>query len=122
MLDQAGLDCVVRGYLLVPSAIRHVSRGDPARGHAEFERAAEIARRFDDRDMASIACHGRGRALIRLGRIPEGVERLDEAMAAVIAGEVSAALAGDVYCSVLEGCQETFDVRRAFEWTTSLAQ
>ena len=122
LLDQAGIDSVVRGYLLVPSAIRHIAQGDPGRGHAEFERAAEIARRFDDRDLGSIACHGRGRALIRLGRVPEGVARLDEAMAAVIAGEVSPSLAGDVYCSVLEGCQETFDVRRAFEWTTSLAQ
>jgi DNA-binding CsgD family transcriptional regulator len=27
-----------------------------------------------------------------------------------------------VYCSVLEGCQETFDVRRAYEWTASLAR
>jgi DNA-binding CsgD family transcriptional regulator len=122
LLDEGNIDCVARGYLLIPSAIRHIAQGDPARGHAEFERAAEIARRFDDRDLASIACHGRGRALIRLGSIPEGVAQLDEAMAAVIAGEVSPFLAGDVYCSVLEGCQETFDVRRAYEWTTSLAQ
>jgi DNA-binding NarL/FixJ family response regulator len=27
-----------------------------------------------------------------------------------------------VYCSVLEGCQETFDVRRAYEWTESLTR
>jgi DNA-binding CsgD family transcriptional regulator len=122
LLDEANIDCVVRGYLLIPSAIRHIAQGAPEKGHAVFERAAEIARRFDDRDLASIACHGRGRALIRLGNISEGVARLDEAMAAVIAGAVSPTFAGDVYCSVLEGCQETFDVRRAYEWTASLAQ
>ena len=43
-------------------------------------------------------------------------------MASVIAGEVTPFVAGDVYCGVLEGCRETFDLRRAYEWTASLAQ
>lgn len=41
---------------------------------------------------------------------------------AVIAGELTPILAGDVYCSVLEGCQEIFDVRRSYEWTSSVAR
>src|SRR4030095_9493614 len=81
-----------------------------------------IADRFHDRDLASLARHGRGRALIQLGNIAEGVALLDEAMVAVIAGDVTPVLAGDIYCSVLEACQGTFDLRRAYEWTTSLAQ
>ena len=122
VLDEGQLDCVVRGYLLIPLAIRYIVQGDPSAAHATFSQAAEIARRFADRDLASVACHGRGRALIRLGRIGEGVALLDEAMASVIAGEVTPLVAGDVYCSVLGGCQETFDLRRAYEWTASLAQ
>jgi tetratricopeptide (TPR) repeat protein len=122
ILDEAKIDCVVRGYLLIPSAIQRIVQGDPAAGHAIFMHAAECARRFGDRDLASIACHGRGRALIRLGKIADGVALLDEAMAAVVAGDVTPILAGDVYCSVLEGCQETLDLRRAHEWTTSLAE
>ena len=43
-------------------------------------------------------------------------------MVAIVAGEVSPALAGDIYCSVLEACQDIFDLRRAYEWTTSLAR
>ena len=121
-MDEGQLDCVVRGYLLIPVAINCIVQGDPSAAHATFSQAAEIARRFADRDLASVACHGRGRALIRLGRIAEGVALLDEAMASVIAGEVTPLVAGDVYCSVLEGCQETFDLRRAYEWTASLAQ
>jgi DNA-binding CsgD family transcriptional regulator/tetratricopeptide (TPR) repeat protein len=122
LLDEHQLDSVVRGYLLIPVAIRRIVQGDPSAGHATFTEAAEIARRFADRDLASVACHGRGRALIRLGRVADGVALLDEAMASVIAGEVTPLVAGDVYCSVLEGCQETFDVQRASEWTASLAR
>jgi len=122
ILDEAQLDSVVRGYLLIPSAIRCIVQGDAAGGHAAFTRAADIASHFDDPDLASLARHGIGRALIRLGHIAEGLALLDEAMVAVTAGEVAPILAGDIYCSVLEACQETFDLRRAYEWTTSLAQ
>ncbi len=122
ILDEAHLDCVVRGFLLIPSAIQRLVQGDPSAGHAAFTQAAEIASRFGDRDLASIACSGRGRALIYLGQITEGVALLDEAMVAVIAGDVRPIMAGDIYCSVLEACQETFDLRRAYEWTVSFAQ
>lgn len=122
ILDDARLDCVVRGYLLVPFAIQRIVQGHPADGYEAFTRAAGLARRFGDRDLAAVACEGQGRALIRLGRIAEGVALLDEAMAAVVAGEVAPLAAGDVYCSVLEGCQEILDVRRSYEWTQSLAR
>jgi DNA-binding CsgD family transcriptional regulator len=122
LLEDGQIDSVIRGYLLIPVAIKCIVQGDPSAAHAMFSQAAEIARRFADHDLASVACHGRGRALIRLGRIAEGVALLDEAMASVIAGEVTPLVAGDVYCSVLEGCQETFDLRRAYEWTASLSK
>ena len=122
ILDEAQLDSVVRGYLLTPVAVQCIVTGDPAGADAAFAEAAHIAKRFGDRDLASLACHGRGRAHIRLGNIAQGVALLDEAMAAVIAGDVTQVLAGDIYCSVLEACQEIFDVRRAYEWTTSFAQ
>lgn len=121
ILDEAHLDCAVRGYLLIPAAIQRIVQGDPAAGHAAFTQAAEIAGRFGDRDLASLARSGRGRALIRLGHLADGVALLDEAMVAVIAGDVTPVLAGDIYCIVLEACQETFDLRRAYEWTMSLA-
>jgi DNA-binding CsgD family transcriptional regulator len=122
LLDEAQTDSVVRGYLLTPVAIQRIVQGDPEGADEAFTQAAQIARRFGDPDLAALACHGRGRARIRLGNIADGVALLDEAMVSVIAGEVTPVLAGDIYCSVLEACQEIFDVRRAYEWTTSFAR
>jgi ATP/maltotriose-dependent transcriptional regulator MalT len=122
ILEDANVDSVVRGYLLIPQAIQRIVRGDPAAGRDVFTQIAEIARRFGDRDLAALAMHGRGRALIHLGDAAGGVALLDEAMVAVIAGDVTPIMAGDIYCSVLEACQETFDLSRAYEWTASLAQ
>ena len=122
ILDEGHVESVVRGMLLIPSAIQRVVQGDPAAGDALFSQAAEIARHYGNRDLECKATGGRGRALIRLGRVSEGVALLDEAMVAVIAGDVSPMLAGDAYCTVLEGCQEIFDLRRAYEWTTALAR
>jgi DNA-binding CsgD family transcriptional regulator len=122
ILDERHIECVVRGYLLIPSAIQRIVQGDPAAGDALFNQTAEIARQYGDRDLACKAAQGRGRALIRLGRVREGVALLDEAMVAVIAGDVSPRLVGDAYCTVLEACQEIFDLRRAYEWTTLLAR
>jgi len=122
LLEDRGLDCVVRGYLLIPAAIRQMAEGDAAASHDTFSQAATIAARFEDPDLEALARNGCGRALIRLGRIADGVAALDEAMAAVVAGAVIPILAGDIYCAVLEGCQEIYDLRRASEWTNSLAQ
>jgi DNA-binding NarL/FixJ family response regulator len=67
-----------------------------------------------------MARQGRGRTLIRLGDAARGVALLDEVMVSVTAGEVSPAVAGTVYCSVLEGCFEICDLGRAQEWTGAL--
>ena len=115
-----GSECVVHGYLLMPAGVRRVMEGDADGAYTLFCQAADIGRRFADVSLIAMALHGRGRALIRLERVAEGVALLDEAMTAVTAGEVSPIAAGDIYCSVIEACHEVFDLRRAHEWTTAL--
>lgn len=115
-----GPECVMHGYLLMPAGIRHIAEGRADTAYTLFCQAAEIGRRFADVDLIAMAVHGGGRALIRLDRVAEGVAMLDEAMTAVTAGEVSAIVAGDIYCSVIEACHEIFDLRRAHEWTAGL--
>ena len=120
LLDDGRLDCVEQGYLLIPLAIQRLVEGDAASAYAAFDQAATVGDRFGDRDLAALALVGRGRAFLRLGETAEGVALLDEAMVAVEAAEVSATVAGGVYCAVIEACQELFDLRRAQEWTAAL--
>ena len=120
LIDDGQLDCVERGYLLVPAAIQRFGEGDAATAHATFCQASLIGERFRDPDLLTMARLGQGRTLLRLGKIADGVAMLDETMVAVTAGEVSPILVGVVYCGVIEGCQEIFDLRRAQEWTAAL--
>ena len=54
--------------------------------------------------------------------MPEGLALLDEAMVGISAGEVSPIIAGMVYCSMIEACQELSDFSRAASWTSALTR
>lgn len=120
LLEDGERDCVELGYLLSAAAFQSTMAGDYETGNATFTQAAAIGNRFGDRDLISLARMGQGRTLLHMGKIVEGLALLDEAMVAVTSGEVSPTVAGNVYCSVIEGCQEISDLRRAQEWTAAL--
>ena len=63
-----------------------------------------------------------GRIMIYSGRVPAGLALLDEAMVGISAGEVSPIIAGMVYCSMIEACQEVSDFSRAASWTSALTR
>lgn len=121
LAEQAG-DCAERGYLMLPVGIGTLFSGDPVGALAIFDEALEIATRFPDRDLETLARHGRGQALLAGGDARAGMADLDEAMVAVTSGDVGPIPTGIVYCAVIESCHEAFDVLRARQWTSALAR
>jgi DNA-binding CsgD family transcriptional regulator len=122
LVDREADDCVERGYLMIPAMLRQEAMGDWEAAYATATDAAEIGERFGDSDLLALTVHEQGCALIQLGRVEEGLGLLDEAMVAVTAGEVSPIVTGIVYCSVISGCQQVYELRRAQEWTAALTR
>lgn len=117
LLDEGNLDCVERGYLLVPRALQHMGQGDIQAASATFMRAADVGVRFGELELIVQARLGVGQAMIKLGDIGGGLAMLDEVMVAATAGEVSVITVGVVYCATILECREIFDLRGAGEWT-----
>ncbi len=122
VLDGAAADCVERGYLLVPIVEQRLAEGDATGAFEAAEAAAEIAKRFRDTDLVACALHQQGRSLIRSGEVETGLALLDEAMVAVVAGELSPLMAGLVYCSVILACRDVYAFGRSRQWTDALAR
>jgi DNA-binding CsgD family transcriptional regulator len=122
LLEREERDCVERGYLLVPVMLQHEATADWQAAYATAAEAAEIGERFGEADLLALAVHEQGHALVKQGQVEEGFGLLDEAMVAVTAGELSPIVTGLIYCSVIEGCQEVYALRRAQEWTAALTQ
>ena len=122
LLDQVAEDVVERGYLLIERMYGHVFSGEMDQALPLATEAEDYGRRFTDPDLTALAVSSVGRILMHSGRVPEGLARMDESMTGVVAGEVGPLVAGAVYCSMVEACQEVADFDRAAEWTTMLTR
>jgi tRNA A-37 threonylcarbamoyl transferase component Bud32/tetratricopeptide (TPR) repeat protein len=80
------------------------------------DKALEIARRVGDTDLEALALQDRGRVLVALGRVKEGMALMDEAMTAATAGELTPRTTGRAYCNMMSTCEQLGDVGRAAEW------
>ena len=110
------------GYVLLPIAQQQIVAGDWRAAYATAARAADIGERFGERDLRACARHLQGRIRIEQGQVADGLALLDEAMLAVVAGELSPLVTGLVYCSAIEGCEQVYALDRAREWTAALAR
>lgn len=120
LLDEAGVDCAERGFLLIAYGHALLSAGDAAAAGKAGAEAGAIARRFGDRDLFAFAVLLEGQAALYEARVSDGLPLLDEAMVAVTTEDLSPVVSGISYCGVILACQEVFELRRAREWTLAL--
>lgn len=120
LLESVEEDTEEHGYVQFYRMYGHILSGEPVTGLEEARRVTSYGRRFSNADLLTAGLMAQGRCLLYLGRVPEGVRLLDEAMAGVTTGNVSPIFAGHTYCSLIEACQEISDFGRVAQWTTAL--
>jgi DNA-binding CsgD family transcriptional regulator len=120
LLAEIDGDVVDRGYLLIHVMYRHIYAGEFDTAFSLAEEVTDYGRRYRDPDLTAMGLSSQGRLLMYLGRVVDGLALLDESMVAVAAGEVTTIFAGNIYCSMIEGCQEIGDFDRAARWTAAL--
>ncbi|HEV2776525.1 MAG TPA: LuxR C-terminal-related transcriptional regulator, partial [Solirubrobacteraceae bacterium] len=102
------------GWLAIEDAKR---ARDPGEAERHAGAALAVAHELGDPDVECMALAQLGRALVRQGRVDEGVALLDEAMAIALEGETSDPLAcGDACCTTLTVCHDIADLDRAAQW------
>ena len=120
LVGEIGGDGPERAWVGFLRMFRALGAGAYAEAAAAADEATDLGRRHREADLIALGMCAQGRLALYSGRVPEGLALLDEAMVRVIAGEASPIIAGHVYCTAIEGCQEISDFGRVAEWTSAL--
>ena len=115
LLEHEDANCAERGWL---EKARATYADNPLDQERHLRQALAISRRCGDVDLEALALSFLGVVLVQESQIAEGMRCLDEAMAAVTAGEVHGLWTiGEAYCHMIDACLRVGDLRRAEEWT-----
>ena len=119
LLERAGT-VPEAGWLAIEEAKR---ADDPALAERHARDALALAGELADPDLECAALAQLGRAVVRQGRVDDGVALLDEAMALALGGETEDPFAcGDACCTTLVVCEGLADLRRAAEWCEAVVE
>ena len=107
--------CVERGYAVLGLMGASVASAEELESNARI--ALALAHRFQDRDLECRALGDSGLALVSMGRIRDGMARLDEAFTMIISGDsTDPSVISQVVCGLLSACDRCGDVMRAESW------
>ena len=114
ILEEAGEAGPERGWVLM---IRAFSEPDAQVRESVLREAITIGRRFGDPDIEFLAVAYLGSLYLLVDRVEEGLALCDEAMAALLAGELTElATVDEIFCGLFWGCELVNDVPRADQW------
>ncbi|MEO8451200.1 MAG: LuxR C-terminal-related transcriptional regulator [Gemmatimonadota bacterium] len=109
-------DSAAYGWLLLREADARLSQ-DAAGAATGAAEAVTLGRRHQDPDLEYLALSLEGLALVAAGSVVEGMQQLDEATAAVVAGEFAdRSAAGVTCCHLITACELVRDFDRAGQW------
>ncbi|MFI9148932.1 LuxR C-terminal-related transcriptional regulator [Streptomyces sp. NPDC053367] len=110
-------ECAEQCYLAWMEAEAAAARGAFDEAMAVARRMTGIARRCGSPDLYAMGVQAQAGVLLAEGRVGEGLDLLDDAMCAAMAGELSPFFTGWIYCLGLQRCMACVDLERAAEWT-----
>ncbi|HLA93769.1 MAG TPA: response regulator transcription factor [Actinomycetota bacterium] len=103
-----------RGWLEIARGRRS---GDPSERERRAKVALELGREAGDADLEVAALAELGLAEIQTGRVPDGLDHLDEAMAAATGGEADMLeTVAEACCSLVAACELAGDAGRLEQW------
>lgn len=113
LLDETG-SCAEAGWV----KIYHASMiSSPDRQEQTARETIKVAREFHDSDLESFSLAMMGSALVSQIKVKEGMDAIDEAMTAVISGEVKDYfVASETFCVTLSACELAGDLVRTNHW------
>ena len=109
-----------QGWLLVTQAYGQLAAGEYEDAARLTRRAAELGARQGVVDLFAFATTVCGRALLKAGRLAEGLSRMDEGMLPVTEGATSPRVTSMLYCSAIATCHDALELGRVREWGRSL--
>ena len=114
--DDVGTEA--HGYLLRWNSVyAFESEGDPERALALADQVIAAGIELGDRSIEALGLMDKGRFLVTMGRVTEGMALVDESMVAAVSGEMNADATGRNYCNMLAVCDAVSDYQRAGEWS-----
>lgn len=120
LLDQLDPDAAERGWVAFLRMLGHFATGDAGAAAAAADEVTAVGLRHRDPDLTAMGLCSQGRVALYSGRVADGLALLDDSMVRVVSGELHPVVAGHVYCTAIEGCQEISDFARVAEWTSAL--